>query len=107
MSANASVIVLDMILPDLSGIQFLEQLKIRRPDGPSVIAITGATEAAIPDSIIEAPRGRHSEKPAAVRELIDRMYPHASKLELFARGKAPEGWRFWGNQAEAPETGEE
>ena len=54
-SANASVIVLDMILPDLSGVQFLEQLKILRPDCPSVIAITGATEAAIPDSIIEVP----------------------------------------------------
>lgn len=54
-SANPSVIVLDMILPDLSGVQFLEQLKIRRPDCPSVIAITGATETAVPDAIIEAP----------------------------------------------------
>ena len=54
-SANVSVIVLDMILPALSGVQFLDQLKIRRPDCPSVIAITGATPAAIPDSIIEAP----------------------------------------------------
>src|SRR5688572_30017343 len=54
-SANPAVIVLDMILPDLSGVQFLEQLKVRRPDCPSVIAITGATETAVPDAIIEAP----------------------------------------------------
>ena len=40
-STNPSVIVLDMILPDISGVEFLEQLKIRRPDCPSVIAITG------------------------------------------------------------------
>ena len=57
--------------------------------------------------MIEARRGRHSEKPTAVRELIERMYPHASKLELFARGKPPPGWAFWGNEAERPERSEE
>lgn len=36
------------------------------------------------DSVLEAPRGRHSEKPGAIYELIERMYPRASKLELFA-----------------------
>jgi N6-adenosine-specific RNA methylase IME4 len=50
-------------------------------------------------SVIHAPRGRHSEKPAAVYELIERMYPRASKLELFARGSARPGWTNWGNQA--------
>ena len=54
----------------------------------------------LPDSVVEAARGRHSEKPAYVRELIERMYPHASKVELFARAKPPPGWVFWGNEAE-------
>ncbi len=53
-----------------------------------------------PDSVIEAARGRHSEKPACVYELLERMYPQASKLELFARGNARLGWATWGNEAE-------
>jgi N6-adenosine-specific RNA methylase IME4 len=52
-----------------------------------------------PDSVIEAARGRHSEKPDCVYELLERMYPQASKLELFARGRARKGWVSWGNEA--------
>jgi N6-adenosine-specific RNA methylase IME4 len=52
------------------------------------------------DSVIEAPRGRHSEKPECLYELIERMYPHASKLELFARRRRP-GWAAWGNEVPA------
>jgi N6-adenosine-specific RNA methylase IME4/ParB-like chromosome segregation protein Spo0J len=61
----------------------------------------------LPDSVIEAPRGRHSEKPAVVYELIERMYPASTKVELFARGKARPGWVVWGNEAgenSEPET---
>jgi N6-adenosine-specific RNA methylase IME4 len=28
------------------------------------------------------------------------MYPQASKLELFARGKPRPGWATWGNEVE-------
>jgi N6-adenosine-specific RNA methylase IME4 len=51
-----------------------------------------------PDSVLEAPRRRHSEKPPAVYELIERAWPQLSKLELFARTTRP-GWAAWGNQA--------
>lgn len=51
-------------------------------------------------SVVRAKRGRHSEKPLAFYELIERMYPRASKLELFARGKARPGWQAWGNEAD-------
>ena len=54
-SSSAAVIVLDMILPDMDGLKFLERLKEIRPDAPSVIAITGASAIAIPDAIIEGP----------------------------------------------------
>jgi N6-adenosine-specific RNA methylase IME4/ParB-like chromosome segregation protein Spo0J len=54
-----------------------------------------------PDSVIEAPRGKHSEKPASAYELIERMYPRVSKLELFARGTPRPGWTAWGNEVEA------
>lgn len=48
-------------------------------------------------SVILAPRGRHSEKPADVHQMIEVMYPNARKIELFARAKQP-GWDAWGNQ---------
>lgn len=47
------------------------------------------------------PRGRHSEKPEAFRELIDTMYPTGPRVELFRRGAAPKGWVIWGNESEA------
>lgn len=53
-----------------------------------------------PDSVIEAPRRRHSEKPACVYELIERMYPGATRLELFARSTR-KGWEAWGNEVAA------
>ncbi len=52
-----------------------------------------------PDSVIEAWRGRHSEKPAVVYDLLERMYPAAVKLELFARASRP-GWDRWGWDAD-------
>ena len=51
------------------------------------------------NSVIEAPVGRHSAKPAIVRSMIETMFPTLPKLEMFARGKAPAGWDFWGNEA--------
>lgn len=42
---------------------------------------------------------RHSAKPECFRELIDTLYPHGRRLELFRRGKAPKGWKVWGNEA--------
>lgn len=53
-----------------------------------------------PDSVFEAPRGEHSEKPEIVVQLIEAMYPELPKIELFARRKR-EGWEAWGNQLSA------
>jgi N6-adenosine-specific RNA methylase IME4 len=47
-------------------------------------------------SWIEAPRGRHSEKPDVVREMIERASP-GPRLELFARKVTP-GWYTWGHE---------
>ena len=58
-------------------------------------------EADRPNSAIEAKCGRHSEKPPVFYELIERAYPRASKLELFARGVPRNGWNAWGNEVEA------
>jgi N6-adenosine-specific RNA methylase IME4 len=57
-----------------------------------------------PDSVIEAARRRHSEKPQCVYELIERMFPGAARVELFARQTRP-GWVAWGNEVAAWASG--
>ena len=53
---ECSVIILDMMLPDTDGLRFIEDLKrVRTENPPSIIAITGASEMLVPDSMIEAP----------------------------------------------------
>lgn len=52
-------------------------------------------------SVITARRGKHSEKPKVVYGMIERMYPSARKIEMFARTHI-DGWDVWGN--EAPQT---
>lgn len=52
-----------------------------------------------PASVIFAERGAHSEKPQEFHTIIERMYPAARRIELFARSARP-GWTLWG--AEAP-----
>jgi N6-adenosine-specific RNA methylase IME4 len=78
---------------------------VRYRHEPLLIAVRGTIGAPEPehrfDSVIAAPRRQHSRKPEQVYELIERAYPHCSKLELFARGKARTGWTAWGNQVEA------
>jgi len=52
-------------------------------------------------SVIEAPRGRHSEKPDVFYELIEAYFPNLPKIELYARASR-KGWDSWG--LEAPEA---
>lgn len=54
--------------------------------------------ASRPRSVITAPRGRHSEKPACIYAILEKMYPTARKVELFARQRR-DGWTTWGNEA--------
>jgi site-specific DNA-methyltransferase (adenine-specific) len=49
--------------------------------------------------VVLAPIGRHSEKPVEVYNRIERVYPKASRLELFARARR-EGWESWGDEVE-------
>jgi N6-adenosine-specific RNA methylase IME4 len=50
------------------------------------------------DSVIEGACGKHSAKPTAFYEVIERMYPTLPKLELFCRSPR-DGWKAWGNQS--------
>jgi N6-adenosine-specific RNA methylase IME4 len=61
-------------------------------------------------SVIDAPRGKHSQKPDSFYELIEAYFPTLPKIELNAR-RARDGWERWGNESPPetphdPETGE-
>ncbi len=62
--------------------------------------LPGAVEVISSWGFTYAGRGRHSQKPVAAYELIERAYPQLTKLELFARGSPRPGWQAWGNQAD-------
>ena len=50
-------------------------------------------------SVIEAPRGEHSQKPELMYDLFEKMYPAFKDhfVELFARNTR-KGWASWGNE---------
>jgi len=50
------------------------------------------------DSVVQAPRRKHSQKPLCFYERLEHLYPTRSKLELFGRGKPRAGWTVWGNE---------
>jgi N6-adenosine-specific RNA methylase IME4 len=47
-------------------------------------------------------RGKHSEKPAEIRNRIAQMFPTQSKIELFSRHNV-EGWDSWGTREQQSE----
>ena len=49
------------------------------------------------DSVVSIERTEHSAKPEKFREIIDELYPHGNRIELFARAEI-KGWDTWGNQ---------
>jgi len=71
------------------------------------LLLVGTRGSCTPDADIREsqvqtfPRGEHSAKPEEWRALIDRLYPHGPRIELFRRGAAPDGWVVWGAEAES------
>jgi N6-adenosine-specific RNA methylase IME4 len=60
----------------------------------------------VPQVVMWSPQ-EHSKKPEEIHERIDRLYPDATKLEMFAR-RPYKNWDVWGNEVgyiteEAPE----
>ena len=54
-------------------------------------------ERKLHDSVQSIERTTHSTKPEKFREIIEEIYPHGKRLELFAR-KETVGWDVFGNQ---------
>jgi len=51
------------------------------------------------DSVITIERSdKHSEKPVEFLNIIDNLYQHGNRIELFARQAKKENWYFWGNE---------
>lgn len=50
------------------------------------------------DSVVTVERSeKHSEKPEDFRKIIDALYTHGKRIELFARATV-KGWERWGNE---------
>ena len=54
-------------------------------------------------TVIEAPVGRHSQKPERSLKMIEAYYPNLPKIELNWRGPARPGWSAWGLEVEKAE----
>ncbi len=49
-------------------------------------------------NVIEAPRGRHSEKPDAAYDAAEKLFGPGRRADLFSRRTRP-GWEAWGHEA--------
>ena len=67
-----------------------------------LVATRGACTPDIGEKVPSVQRiersNRHSEKPEEFRQIIDRLYTHGHRIELFAR-TATENWETFGNEA--------
>ena len=52
-------------------------------------------------SVIEAPVGKHSEKPEIFLQMLEEYFPNLPKIEFNRRGPPRPGWGAWGNEAES------
>ncbi|MBN3910570.1 MAG: adenine-specific DNA methyltransferase [Nostoc sp. NMS1] len=50
-------------------------------------------------TILHSPRREHSRKPENFYQLVDKLCPDITKLEMFAR-ESRDGWDCWGDQAD-------
>lgn len=67
-----------------------------------LICTRGSIPAPLPatrvSSVYREARGKHSQKPTRYYELIETMYPHLPRIELFARASR-DCWDSWGYEA--------
>lgn len=76
-SETPRVIVLDMMLPDMSGFEMIEHLRDQQGDPAAVIAITAATQSASPDAILRSE--------PMIREVLRKPVDQAKFLDTVRR----------------------
>lgn len=57
-----------------------------------------------PETVFRVKKGKHSAKPDAFAETIEKLFPGVARLELFSRRARP-GWDAWGFEAKADGEG--
>ena len=64
-----------------------------------IVGTKGKPQQTVKDvrNLIVAPVREHSRKPDQMHKNLERLYPKAAKLELFATARRP-GWSSWGNE---------
>ncbi len=62
--------------------------------------IPAPAEGTQAESVLFADVGKHSAKPEAALEIIERYFPNVPKIELNRRGKPKSGWDAWGLEAD-------
>lgn len=81
-----AAIVLDMMLPDMDGLRFIDALQKSAPSLPPIVAITGATQSVISDAIIR------SSSREAVHAVLRKPFDNGELLtivSLCATGTTP------------------
>jgi len=66
-----------------------------------LVCVRGSCPPDVPklfDSVQTIERAEHSRKPEEFRQIIDTIYPHGKRLEIFGRGPH-EGWDVFGDEA--------
>nr|WP_244142165.1 MT-A70 family methyltransferase [aff. Roholtiella sp. LEGE 12411] len=63
----------------------------------NVLAFAGRSLTNEP-TILHARRREHSRKPLEFHQLVEKLCPNMSKLEMFAR-ESRDGWDCWGDEA--------
>ena len=66
-----------------------------------LIGVRGSCQPDVPklfDSVVSEKRLEHSAKPDSFRNIIDTIYPHGPRIELFSRKKL-KGWKTYGHQS--------
>jgi N6-adenosine-specific RNA methylase IME4 len=79
-----------------SGSEFAIYARRGKPPVPSDRSVS---------QIIHAPVTEHSRKPPEAHARLERLWPEARRLEMFARRRVP-GWDAWGNEIEEVTDGE-
>jgi N6-adenosine-specific RNA methylase IME4 len=93
------------VIPGKMGLGVL----VRRQHELLLVGFRGSPGNPVPQalhrSVVAAPYRGHSVKPHEFYDIIETMYPRASRVELFARAARP-GWVAYGNQAPEADGGE-
>jgi CheY-like chemotaxis protein len=83
------VVLLDLRLPDGSGLDLAAELKLLgRPDSPTVLALTGASEPQLRQAALAAGCAAVVQKPYPMAEVCKLLSAHLQRRAERARGSA-------------------